>query len=62
MHWSLPLDGLWIVIDMFAGISSLLVALSIVGVQHIAVVAEQDPELRRAIVHAFPTAVVIDPS
>ncbi len=34
--------------------------LSIVGVQHIAVEREQDPEIRRAIVHALPAAVVID--
>ena len=48
LPWRVDFDGLWLGMDMFFGVSSLLFAFSIAGIQHTAVVLEQERDLKQA--------------
>ena len=51
--------GLWIVLDFWSGMGSLLIGLCSLGVRCICVRAESDEMAKRCIGHGFPNTVII---
>ena len=60
LPWRSPCTGLVLVLDLWAGLGGLLVALLALGVRCIAISAECDPELRQAKKKLFANLVEIE--
>jgi len=58
--WSLPVHGTWLVIDLWSGISGLLIALLSMGVHFYAVAAECDSNAREAAAACMPNLLHVD--
>ena len=60
LPWAKPAHGLILVIDMWAGLSGLLVALLALGVRCVAIAAEQDHDLVATAQRHFPNLAAVD--
>ena len=55
--WAKPPKGTWLVIDLWAGISGLCIALLALGCQFYALAAESDPTARKCAAAVMPSIV-----
>ena len=58
--WAKPFRGTWLVIDLWAGVGGLCVALLAMGVHFYALSAESDPEAVQCAAQAMPNIVHVD--
>ena len=59
LPWQRPCQGLVLVIDLWSGLGGTLIALLALGIRCIALSAEMDVGLHRALASAFPNLVMI---